>query len=152
MNKEAKKMRDNTIIAAAALLLALVAVPVLGHHAFAAEFDAESPVELTGKVTKMEWINPHAWIHLDVVQEDGSVESWMVESGSPPSLFRRGFTKNSLPPGTEITVEGFHAKDRTNKMNGRSVTYPDGERLFVGSSGTGAPRDGADVTEPAGKR
>ena len=146
--KEVNSMHTKALIAATALILAVGAVPAMGHHAFAAEFDADSPVKLTGKVTRMEWINPHAWIHIEVTKEDGSIETWMVESGSPPSLFRRGFTKNSLLPGTEIVVEGFRAKDRSNKCAGRTVTYANGERLFLGSSGTGAPRDSADPTEP----
>ena len=92
-------------------------------------------------VTRMEWINPHAWIHLDVKGSDGEVVSWMVEAGTPNTLFRRGFTRNSLAPGTEIIVEGYHAKDGSNKANGRDVTLPDGRKLFLGSSGTGAPDD-----------
>ncbi len=146
--KEVNAVHAKALIAATAFILAVGAAPAMGHHAFAAEFDADSPVELAGKVTRMEWINPHAWIHIEVMKEDGSTEIWMVESGSPPSLFRRGFTKESLLPGTEIVVEGFQAKDRSNKCAGRTVTYANGERLFLGSSGTGAPRDSADPTEP----
>jgi len=111
------------------------------HHAFAAEFDAKRPVKFRGTVTKMEWINPHAWIHVDVKGADGKVVPWMVEAGTPNTLFRRGFTKNSLAPGTEILVEGYQAKDGSNKANGRDVTFPDGRKLFLGSSGTGAPDD-----------
>jgi len=146
--KEVNMVPTKVLMAAVALTLAVGTAPAMGHHAFAAEFDADSPVKLTGKVTRMEWINPHAWIHMEVVKEDGSTEIWMVESGSPPSLFRRGFTKNSLMPGTEIVVDGFQAKDRSNKCAGRTVTYTNGERLFLGSSGTGAPRDSADPSEP----
>ena len=121
------------------------------HHAFAAEFDADRPVHLQGKVTKMEWINPHAWVHIDVEKEDGTVESWMIEGGTPNTLFRRGFSKKSLLPGTEIVVNGYQAKDGSLKANGRDLTFPDGRKLFMGSSGTGAPKDGADPTEPKKK-
>ena len=145
--KEVNMVPIKALLAATAFVF-VGAVPAMAHHAFAAEFDADSPVKLTGKVTRMEWINPHAWIHMEVANEDGSTEIWMVESGSPPSLFRRGFTKESLLPGTEIVVEGFQAKDRSNKCAGRTVTYINGERLFLGSSGTGAPRDSADPSEP----
>ncbi len=129
------------------LLLMVAAVPVRAHHAFAAEFDADSPVELKGTVVRMEWVNPHTWIHIDVKRPDGSAERWMVEGGPPNSLLRRGFTKNSLLPGTEISVEGFRAKDKSRKANGRDVTFADGNKLFLGSSGTGAPKDGRDPTE-----
>jgi hypothetical protein len=125
------------VVAGASLLMN--AAPVLAHHAFAAEFDAKKPVQLKGTVTRMEWINPHAWIHVDVKGSDGSVVNWMVEAGTPNTLFRRGFTKNSLEPGTEIFVDGYQAKDGSNKANGRDITFPDGRKLFLGSSGTGAP-------------
>jgi hypothetical protein len=95
----------------------------------------------------MEWVNPHTWIHIDVKGKDGSAERWMVEGGPPNSLLRRGFTKKSLLPGTEVYVEGFQAKDRSRKANGRDVTFSDGRKLFLGSSGTGAPKDGRDPTE-----
>jgi hypothetical protein len=114
---------------------------VVAHHAFSAEFDAKRPVKLRGTVTKMEWINPHSWIHIDVKDGKGKVESWMVEGGAPNALLRRGFTKESLPVGTEILVEGYQAKDGSNRANGRDITLPDGKKLFVGSSGTGAPYD-----------
>ncbi len=123
------------------------AVPLLAHHAFSAEFDANRPVQLKGTVTKMEWINPHAWIHIDVHTDNGNVEKWMVEGGTPNTLFRRGFTKRSLLPGTVILVDGYQAKDGTQKANGRDLTFEDGRKLFMGSSGTGAPRDGRDPTE-----
>ena len=136
-------------VAVGVVLTALaVAVPVWAHHAFSAEFDANRPVQLKGKVTKMEWINPHAWIHIDVPAQGGEVEQWMVEGGTPNTLFRRGFTKKSLMPGTVILVDGYQAKDGTLKANGRNLTFEDGRRLFMGSSGTGAPRDGRDPTEP----
>jgi hypothetical protein len=109
------------------------------HHAFAAEFDSKKPVKFTGTVTKMLWVNPHAWIYLDVKQPDGTVEEWMIEAGTPNTLLRRGFTKESLQPGTEIIVDGFQAKDGARRANGRDVTLPNGKVLFIGSSGTGAP-------------
>ena len=127
------------VIAAAGLLLS--AAPVFAHHAFAAEFDAKRPVKLRGTVTKMEWINPHAWIHIDVKGPDGKVTTWMIEAGTPNTLFRRGFTKNSLTQGTEILVDGYQSKDGSNRANGRDVTFHDGRKLFLGSSGTGAPYD-----------
>ena len=128
-----------SVVAGAALLVTAAAVPVIAHHSFAAEFDAKRPVKLRGTVTKMEWINPHSWIHIDVKGPDGKVEKWMVEGGAPNALLRRGWNKNSLLPGTEILVEGFQAKDGANRANGRDITFPDGKKLFVGSSGTGAP-------------
>lgn len=119
--------------------LLLAAAPVVAHHAFAAEYDASKPVKLQGAVDKMEWINPHAWIHINVRTKDGKVEKWMVEAGAPNALLRRGWNKNSLLPGTEILVEGYQAKDGANRANGRDITFTDGKKLFVGSSGTGAP-------------
>jgi len=127
------------VAGAAALLVSAAAVPALAHHSFAAEFDAKKPVHLKGTVTKMEWINPHSWIHIDVKKDDGTVEHWMVEGGAPNALLRRGWNKNSLPAGTEIIVDGFQAKDGATRANGRDITFPDGKKLFVGSSGTGAP-------------
>jgi Family of unknown function (DUF6152) len=113
---------------------ALAVLPAWGHHAFQAEFDDKKPVDLTGKVTEMEWINPHSWIHIDVTGPDGKVTNWMVECGSPNIMIRRGFTKRSLEPGTEITVKGYQAKNGDFKANGSSVTFKDGKRLFVGGS------------------
>jgi hypothetical protein len=131
------------------VLLAVMAagVPASAHHAFSAEFDAKKPVKLRGVVTKMEWINPHSWIHIDVKEPNGKVTAWMVEGGAPNALLRRGFTKNSLPVGTEVLIEGYQAKDGSMRANGRDITLPDGKKLFVGSSGTGAPVDGRDPTE-----
>lgn len=135
-------------VACAGLLLGALAAPAGAHHAFGAEFDADRPVRLKGTVTRMEWINPHAWIHLDVTRPDGTVEKWMIEGGPPNSLVRRGFTKDSLEAGTEIVVDGYQAIDGGNRANGRDLTLPDGTHLFMGSSGTGAPLDGRDPTEP----
>jgi Family of unknown function (DUF6152) len=134
-------MRKLAILIASVSLLASAA-PAWAHHAFAAEFDSSKPIKLHGVVSKMEWINPHAWIHLDVKNDDGTVTSWMVEGGSPNTLLRNGFTKASLPVGTEIVVDGYQAKDATNKMNGRDITFPDGRKLFVGSAGQQGPPDG----------
>jgi hypothetical protein len=132
-----------TRLAAAAVFagLLLSALPVWPHHAFAAEFDPKRPVKLRGVVTKMEWINPHAWMHVDAKDADGKVTSWMIEAGTPNTLFRRGFTKDSLKIGTEVLVDGYQSKDGSNTANGRDVTLPDGRKLFLGSSGTGAPED-----------
>ena len=129
------------VVAGAVFVVAAAAVPVIAHHSFAAEFDAKKPVKLQGTVTKMEWINPHSWIHIDVKTPDGKVEQWMIEGGAPNALLRRGWNKNSLLPGTEILVEGFQAKDGALRANGRDITFPDGRKLFMGSSGTGAPGD-----------
>jgi hypothetical protein len=120
------------VLATGVLLLA--AAPVWAHHAFAAEFDADKPVKFKGTVTKMEWINPHAWIHIDVKGDDGKATSWMIEAAAPNSLLRRGWTKNSLLAGTEILVEGYQAKDGSNRANGSIITFTDGKKLFVGSS------------------
>ena len=143
-------MRAKLSVDAAGVVLALVAAaaPAAAHHAFAAEFDATRPIHLEGMVTKMEWINPHAWVHIDVAKPDGTVEKWMIEGGTPNTLLRRGFTKKSLLPGTKIVVDGYQAKDGSLKGNGRDLTLPDGRKLFMGSSGTGAPIDGSDPTEP----
>jgi len=117
------------------------AAPALAHHAFSAEFDAKKPVHLEGVVTKIELINPHVWIHIDALGPDGKVSSWMVEAGSPNVLLRRGFTKNTVAPGTRVVVDGYQAKDSSLRANGRDITLPDGRKLFLGSSGTGAPYD-----------
>ena len=109
------------------------------HHAFTAEFDATSPVKLSGSVIRVEWINPHTWIHLAVKKAGGGTEEWMIEGGTPNTLFRRGVTRESLKPGQELVVDGYRAKDKSMRANGRDITLPDGRKLFLGSSGTGAP-------------
>jgi hypothetical protein len=133
------KIKQIAMIAGAGV--ALSAVPAWAHHAFAAEFDAKKPVHLEGVVSKVELINPHSWIHVDVKGTDGAVTSWMVEAGSPNVLLRRGFTKATISPGTPVVVEGFQSKDGSMRANGRDITLPNGQKLFLGSQGTGAPYD-----------
>jgi Family of unknown function (DUF6152) len=127
------------IVVIAVLAICGGAARVSAHHAFAAEFDANKSVSFKGTITKMEWINPHTWLHVDVKKPDGTVENWAIEAGTPNVLFRRGFTKESLLPGTEVVVDGYQAKDGSHRANGRDLTFPDGRKLFLGSSGTGAP-------------
>jgi hypothetical protein len=129
----------SVVVASVGLILAGTAVSLRAHHAFAAEFDANKPVHFNGTVTKMLWTNPHTWIQVDVKQPDGSAQSWMIEAGSPNILLRRGFTKEALLPGTEIVIDGYQSKDGSHRANGRDLTLPSGQKLFLGSSGTGAP-------------
>jgi hypothetical protein len=136
-------MRARLCVVISGIGLLLAAAPVKAHHAFAAEFDASRPVKLHGTVTQWELVNPHSWIHIDVKNDDGTVTNWMIEGGSPNSLFRLGFTKNSLPPGTEIIVEGYQAKDRGNMAVGKNITFPDGKRLFLGGSASELKDDDA---------
>ena len=118
------------------------------HHAFGAEFDPNAPIRLQGKVVKLEWVNPHSWIHIEIKNKAGGTEVWMVEGGTPNTLLRRGLTRESLKYGTELIVDGYQTKDHSLKRaNGRDVTFTDGKKIFLGSSGTGAPRDGRDATE-----
>ena len=140
-------MRTRLSIVAGCAGLLLAATSVRAHHAFAAEFDAKKPITLRGTITRVEWINPHTWIHIDVKGQDGKVTEWMIEGGTPNTLFRRGITKDSLQQGTEIIVEGYRAKSGSNRANGRDLTLADGKKLFMGSPGTGAPGD-ADAPKP----
>ncbi|OFW01465.1 MAG: hypothetical protein A3I61_15015 [Acidobacteria bacterium RIFCSPLOWO2_02_FULL_68_18] len=135
-------MRTTLVIAAAGLAVLAGGAPAVAHHSFAAEFDGTKPVTLTGTVTKMDWINPHAWLSIDVKGPDGKVVSWMVEGGAPNALLRRGWNKSSVPAGMVVTVQGYRARDGSNRANGRDVTLPDGKKLFIGSPGTGAPGEG----------
>ena len=132
-------MRTTVLAALLGLGLLLATPPAAAHHAFSAEFDADRPLELHGTVTRTEWINPHSWIHIDVADDNGNVESWAIECGAPNALIRRGLNKNSIPAGTELVVDGFGAKDGSNTANARDITLPDGSQFYVGSSGTGAP-------------
>ena len=156
-------MHKHASAALAGLAVALVAaIPVMAHHAFGGEFDPNKPVLLKGKIVKLEWVNPHTWIHLEIVKPDGNIpcqftpnakcEEWMVEGGTPNTLLRRGVTRDSLASGTDIVVDGYQTRDHSlTRANGRNVTFPDGRKLFLGSSGTGAPADGADPTEGRGR-
>ncbi|HWW86918.1 MAG TPA: DUF6152 family protein [Vicinamibacterales bacterium] len=128
-------------VALAGVGLMFGVVPISAHHAFSSEFDAEKPIKLEGPITKTEWINPHAWIHIDVKKPDGTTEEWMIEGGTPNTLMRRGISKDTLKVGTQIVVTGYQAKDGSLRANGRDLTYPDGRKLFLGSQGTGAPYD-----------
>ena len=136
-------MRTRLLLSVGVMTLC-AATAAVAHHAFAAEFDATKPVRFRGTVTKMLWVNPHAWIYMDVKKDDGTVEEWMIEAGTPNTLLRRGFTKESLQPGAEIIVDGYQAKDGERRANGRDVTLPNGKTLFLGSAGTGAPDDKSD--------
>jgi hypothetical protein len=164
-------MKKSLFVLGILALVAAVSPSLMAHHAFGAEFDANRPVLLKGKVTRLEWVNPHAWIHMTVDcssaaatkpndpvcvgKKAGESEEWMVEGGTPNTLLRRGVTRESLKVGTQLVIDGYQARDHSLlRANGRNVTYPDGKKLFLGSSGTGAPTDGADPTEapkPAGR-
>jgi hypothetical protein len=133
-------MRIRLVVVVAGIALVVAAAPAGAHHAFASEFDAKKPVKFQGTVTKMEWINPHAWMHVAVKKADGTVENWMIEAGSPNSLFRRGINKNTVRVGMQVVVDGYQARDGSRRANGRDVTLPEGRKLFLGSQQTpGAP-------------
>jgi hypothetical protein len=136
------------VLAACTALAVSLAPPVLAHHAFTAEFDSSRPVLLRGKIVKVELVNPHTWIHIEVQKPGGGTEVWMIEGGTPNTLLRAGITKATLPIGTEVIVDGYQAKDRSNRANGRDITLPDGRKLFLGSTGTGAPYDDKAPSEP----
>src|SRR5687767_2944336 len=149
-------MRTTFSMLVAGFGLLSATVPLAGHHAFGAEFDPNAPIRLQGKVVKLEWVNPHTWIHIEVKKPDGTAEVWMVEGGTPNTLLRRGLTRDSLikvnpdgsVTGAELIVDGYQTKDHSLKRaNGRDVTFTDGRKMFMGSSGTGAPQDGRDPTE-----
>ena len=132
-------MNRRFVFVAAIAGILISGLPLSAHHAFAAEFDLNKPVKLRGIVAKMDFVNPHSWLYVDVKNQDGTTTQWMVEGGSPNALVRHGFTKNSLPKGTEVIFEGFQAKDGSNRANGRDIMLPDGKKLFLGSSGDEAP-------------
>ena len=134
-------MRMTLLLALAGAGLLLAVRPVVAHHAFSAEFDANRPLQLHGTVARTEWINPHSWIHIEVEGDDGQTVTWAIECGAPNALMRRGLNKNSIPVGTELVIDGFRAKDGSTTANARDITLPDGSQFFVGSSGTGAPYD-----------
>jgi hypothetical protein len=137
-------MRTRLFVMVTGVGLLLAAVPVSAHHAFAAQFDINRPLKLRGTITKWQVTNPHSWIHIDVKGPDGKVVPWAIEGGSPNTLYRLGFTKESLAPGTEILVDGFQAKDLSNEAVGRNITLPNGQKLFLGGSAPGASGDGAE--------
>ena len=140
-------MRSRVVALLSLVGLCAAAGTAFAHHSFSAEFDASKPIKLQGTVTRVEWINPHTWIHMEVKGTDGKMVEWMIEGGTPNTLLRRGINKNSLPAGTMIVVDGYQAKNGSNRANGRDISLPDGKKLFLGSSGTGAPSDGKDPEE-----
>ena len=141
------------MLACGAIALIAVSGTAIAHHAFGSEFDANRPVILKGKIVKIEWVNPHTWIHVEITKEDGTRQVWMVEGGSPNTLLRRGANKNTFPEGTEIVVDGYQARDHNElRANARNVTFPDGRKLFLGSPGTGAPSADTFPTESAKKQ
>lgn len=144
-------MRSKVFLWCVGADLFLSAASAWAHHSFAAEFDLKKSIHFRGVITEVEWVNPHAWIHIDVKGPDGQVNNWMIEAGTPNVLFRRGITKHSVAVGTEIIVDGFQAKDSSFKASGRDITFPDGRKLFIGSEGAGAP-DEANKTDSSTKK
>jgi len=136
-------MKRINSLAALAIGILMATVSLLAHHAFTAEFDTKKPVKLRGTIAKIEMVNPHSWIYIDVKNDDGTVSQWMLEAGSPNVLVRRGFSKAAIPKGTEVIFEGFQAKDGSNRANGRDITFPDGKKLFIGSTGAEGPPEDA---------
>ena len=141
---EPRSVRARTLAAILGLVVGagalVIAAPLVAHHAFGAEFDRNAPIKLQGSIVRLEWVNPHTWIHLEIENDDGTTEVWAVEGGTPNVLLRRGLRRDCLQPGTEIIVDGYQAKDHSLKRaNGRDVTFTDGSKIFLGSSGTGAP-------------
>lgn len=144
------KKRTTTLLLSASALLLVAVVPVVAHHAFGAEFDRDAPILIQGEVTRLEWVNPHTWIHIQATMlviagdtvhpENPAEEVWGVEGGTPNTLLRRGLRRDCLMPGTEVIVDGYQTKDHSIKRaNGRDITFTDGAKIFLGSSGTGAP-------------
>ena len=149
MGKQTRLMiAIGTAAVALAGVLVATAVSVGAHHAFGAEFDPNRPVLLRGPIVRVEWVNPHTWIHVEVANDDGTTQIWMVEGGTPNTLLRRGLTRDTIKIGAVVVVDGYQSKDRSARANGRDVTFEDGSKFFLGSSGTGAPYDGRDPTEP----
>ncbi len=148
VNTSATRSVAKTLAATLLGVMAMAGVKASAHHAFGAEFDPNRPIIVRGPVVKIEWTNPHAWFHVEHTNEDGSKTVWMMEAGTPNTLLRRGIHRNSVPIGTEVVIDGYQSKDLSNSGNGRNMTFANGQTLFMGSSGTGAPRDGADPTEP----
>jgi hypothetical protein len=141
----AKKLAANVLGVTLGGIGLTLAGQVVAHHAFSTEFDAKQPITLRGTISRVEWINPHAFIHLDVKGDDGTIVTWMIEAGSPNTLVRRGMTRDSIPTGTEVVVFGYRHRNGSNAANGRDVTLPDGKRLFITSPGTGAPGTESDA-------